>query len=819
MFLLASKKGYMTYDQFIQISKQRLSSPVLRLSSDSDECPGKSLFPGPSSTKPLAPHGSSLSKNSLYLPKKNKKLVSIFDSPDTKTVPFRCFKKQTLDDPARQIEITKQAKTEKSEQNPEKKEGFKEPEAKEPEIVRNGFGVQIFRDGSRFKGHFRSNQVHGRGELLYTNGTKVIGKWRRNQLVSGSIVYESGATFKGEFQQLENAKGVASGECFKKGRFYFTDGRYFEGTWSKRGALLNGYLYENKFRCCRLRNDDLPFVMKSVTQRGMGIIINKRWMYEGMLKQGRMAGRGWIYEPFNCSYIRTDWDMNSLGRDFEFRYINEDVFYKKEFESAGGKIRKVRVFSPTGIIFEKDFDKKNENFGILRFMFEDLAGVFQGKVDSCEKIRVFDGEYISKQLRIRLKIFFDQEKRCIFLVDNQFLAIAAFKDYAQSVIDAKKEEKTQSKKEKTANVDESFSILKNPETKNVYVNEEEEQIEKKKILHQESDTEVELADQSEEVKANEDEPKEELVESFSESENSLKSEEVTPVDPKREESTKFEQVDMREVTLEESVKKVLTQLEPRLIERLVDNMEKTQSDFNEVDNLSESFTSEKASICSDVPTVQDKIDEPILIDSQSESLHEEKADVQEKKEESTVLVEKEKEGEEMADSCLDISMISEIEQQGIVKEELEIQIQGLDLVSEQLALPFSEEPSFQEPEPTKQEQGDSFEDAKSEQKSQKQEELKEKFEEVESEGNDPHTPSMSFTSFNSKVSENHSFLNLQNGQTPKKEKEESLFEHEMLDLGEEFEAELLEKPEKKEKEQKEQQKLQEFEDSFELFDD
>lgn len=770
MFLLASKKGYMNYDQFTQISRNRLSSPVKNLSSDSDEI---EKSPPALSSSRLNPHRASLVKNLSLGNSSHSRKVKIFDSPEMNRRPQHCFKKVATGKCPESVEIIK--------------EGLSCPKNR---IVRNGFGVQIFRDGSKFKGHFKKDLAHGRGELLYTNGTKVIGKWRRNNLESASILYESGAIFKGSFQGLLNERGVVSGESFKRGRFYFTDGRYFEGIWSKRGALKSGFVYEDQFKCFRLRTDDLPFVFMSKHQAGMGAIINRRWIYEGQVSKGRMDGQGWIYEPFNCSYIRTDWDLNALGRDFEFRYINLDNFYKKEFESSGGKIRKIRVFQPTGLVFEKDFDQKKENFGILRLMFEDLAGVFQGKVDSCENIRVFDGEYVHDHLRLPLKIFFDQEKELIFLLEENLMDIKGLK---QHIAGLASQTPPNPVNPVDTPIEDSFKMVTASEE-----------------VERDGDTREPVDERIPEEPKPESEPEVEVeAKSFSESTHSESTEQEEAGDVRQG----GERPKPSEIDVTKSVQKVMEQIDTKLIEKITQNMEKLDSDLNQLDDFSESFTSEKASVVSDTAnTVKPLLQKPPTEEDSGEENEETRSETNQA---------------QNANSSFNISMISEIEAPPLDSEELKLQIQGLDLISSQFDKLSHDEPSFQDKEETPlpvQETSPEEEQAEEADLAESKEESVEiiEHEPVKTPANEV---SSLFTSFTSKASGNQSFNNAFSVQTPQKESNEMKnisFDDELFDLEmEEIESEDKEHPEllKGNSEHAGKEKKGKFEDSFELFDD
>ena len=48
----------------------------------------------------------------------------------------------------------------------------------EGEDIKEGRGVQIFQNGSRYDGFWINNLANGRGRLVYDNGDYYIGNWK-----------------------------------------------------------------------------------------------------------------------------------------------------------------------------------------------------------------------------------------------------------------------------------------------------------------------------------------------------------------------------------------------------------------------------------------------------------------------------------------------------------------------------------------------------------------------------------------------------------------------------------------------------------------
>jgi len=126
-----------------------------------------------------------------------------------------------------------------------------------PDVVgaggRSGFGVQVWEDGSEYRGEWFESVAMGKGELRHANGDVYIGEWQRS-VAHGNGVYmrADGTKYVGQFSNdLQDGLGV---ETFMNGAQYagtfllgkksgygvytWPDGSRVEGQWS--GDRLSG---------------------------------------------------------------------------------------------------------------------------------------------------------------------------------------------------------------------------------------------------------------------------------------------------------------------------------------------------------------------------------------------------------------------------------------------------------------------------------------------------------------------------------------------------------------------------------------------------
>ena len=146
--------------------------------------------------------------------------------------------------------------------------------------LRHGFGEFHSGDSKAwYRGMWREDRRHGKGEELYRDGTRFEGLFCRDvKDGTGQIWYADGAMYKG---YLKN------GEFDGFGEYQWTDGRAYVGEWSHskmhgqgRFTYQDGKTYEGSYVEGR--------------KEGYGVYSWEGKRYEGHWKDGKMHGLGWI---------------------------------------------------------------------------------------------------------------------------------------------------------------------------------------------------------------------------------------------------------------------------------------------------------------------------------------------------------------------------------------------------------------------------------------------------------------------------------------------------------------------------------------------
>jgi hypothetical protein len=71
---------------------------------------------------------------------------------------------------------------------------------KDQEGVRDGRGIQIWLDGSRYEGFWRVNKANGRGRLIHADGDVYEGLWVDDKANgTGTYSHTDGSTYTGEW--------------------------------------------------------------------------------------------------------------------------------------------------------------------------------------------------------------------------------------------------------------------------------------------------------------------------------------------------------------------------------------------------------------------------------------------------------------------------------------------------------------------------------------------------------------------------------------------------------------------------------------------
>jgi hypothetical protein len=68
--------------------------------------------------------------------------------------------------------------------------------------VRDGRGIQIWSDGSRYEGYWRNNRAHGKGRLIHSDGDIYEGQWKDDKAHGfGKYVHVDGSSYEGYWKE------------------------------------------------------------------------------------------------------------------------------------------------------------------------------------------------------------------------------------------------------------------------------------------------------------------------------------------------------------------------------------------------------------------------------------------------------------------------------------------------------------------------------------------------------------------------------------------------------------------------------------------
>ena len=75
---------------------------------------------------------------------------------------------------------------------------------------REGRGVLVGKDGSRYEGEFKNGKEHGQGEITFANGNKYVGQWKGGKKEGkGLFTWSDDATYDGEWKnEMMHGRGV-----------------------------------------------------------------------------------------------------------------------------------------------------------------------------------------------------------------------------------------------------------------------------------------------------------------------------------------------------------------------------------------------------------------------------------------------------------------------------------------------------------------------------------------------------------------------------------------------------------------------------------
>ena len=219
-------------------------------------------------------------------------------------------------------------------------------------FTKHGRGIQIWPDGSYYKGYWENNKAEGKGEFFHSTGDYYQGNWHNNKR-EGKGVYrskkgieyngewkndkqdgqgeetaEDGSTYVGKYSNgKKNGKGFmkwANGSTYNgyfengiikgKGVYHFADNRVYEGDFANnvfegKGVFTwpNGNKYLGNFK-----NDK---------RHGFGIFtFADGRIYKGIWKNGKQYGEFNVYNPKYGEWTKKKWKDNREDNEAEKNY-------------------------------------------------------------------------------------------------------------------------------------------------------------------------------------------------------------------------------------------------------------------------------------------------------------------------------------------------------------------------------------------------------------------------------------------------------------------------------------------------------------------
>ena len=156
--------------------------------------------------------------------------------------------------------------------------------------MRNGKGLQKFKDGCIFIGKWVDNKPHGHGQLVFPDGTTLTGNFENGSIKFGRLKHLRGLSYIGEFHTV----GFKS-EGFKKGRVEFSNGDYFLGEWSDSTlGIIRGTFYGQKDQSVKKFEIESRLVIYD--SDCFGKIIERDFIYEGQIKHDYIFGTGVVFK-------------------------------------------------------------------------------------------------------------------------------------------------------------------------------------------------------------------------------------------------------------------------------------------------------------------------------------------------------------------------------------------------------------------------------------------------------------------------------------------------------------------------------------------
>ena len=260
---------------------------------------------------------------------------------------------------------------------------------------RYGRGIQIYPDGSYYKGYWENNKAEGKGEFIHSSGDKYVGNWHNNKR-HGKGIYNSkdGKEYEGYWK---NDKPDGEGkEIINVGNIYI--GAFSKGKRNGHGRLQmkNGCIYEGNFKDGKMNGKGIyTFTDKRVyegdfinnTFEGKGIYTwpngNK---YKGHFKNNQREGFGTFYFK-NGKKIRGLWNKGELEGEYEIYSITKERWIKKKAkEKEDNNLDNEDVKLNNNKIFKEE-NKDNDVFNNGQIL-DDSEFDNLGEIKKSEEIKI-----------------------------------------------------------------------------------------------------------------------------------------------------------------------------------------------------------------------------------------------------------------------------------------------------------------------------------------------------------------------------------------------------------------------------------------------
>lgn len=255
---------------------------------------------------------------------------------------------------------------------------------------RYGRGIQIYPDGSYYKGYWENNKAEGKGEFIHSKGDKYIGNWHVNKR-HGKGIYKSvnGMEYEGYWK---NDKQHGQGkEIWDNGNIYI--GSYSNGNKNGNGRLQmkNGCIYEGNFTDGKMNGSGVfTFPDKRVYE---GEFVNNKFegkgnytwpngnKYKGYFKNDKREGFGIFYFNDGRKY-RGVWSEGKLEGEYDLYYPIRGIWVKKKM-----KEEKKEIKSNTNKEKREEEENDNDIFN-QGHIFDDLDLANIGEIKKSEDNKI-----------------------------------------------------------------------------------------------------------------------------------------------------------------------------------------------------------------------------------------------------------------------------------------------------------------------------------------------------------------------------------------------------------------------------------------------